>query len=287
MSEQQKTQQISELNQKLSLLKEQRERLKAEAEAWAEKRDKLNEQIRCLRAEILELKNERDKLNEDVKQLKQKRNEILEKKRAKIEEAKSLNETLKELSKKKPRKSISAVQKEIDAIEWKIQTNPLNLQEEKALVEKVKNLEAQLAILKKFEQTSQKLLELRAEIKALETEGNTHHEKLTEIAKKSQELHEKMLAKIEELNKLRAESDELHKQFLAVKEKITPINEEIQSLLNQMKTLKGELLKAKMDKAKESEGMLREKLKQQVREKLKRGEKLTWEEFQLLEDEDL
>ncbi|MGB9676602.1 MAG: coiled-coil protein, partial [Candidatus Bathyarchaeales archaeon] len=263
------------------------ERLKVEAEDWAKKRDELNEQIKRLRAEILELKTERNKLNEDVKQLKQKRNEMLEKMLGKIEEAKRLNEELKELDKKKPRKSISAVQKEIDAIEWKIQTSPSNLQEEKMLVEKVKNLEAQRALLTKFEQTSQRLLELRAEIKALETEGKSYHERLTEKANKSQELHERMLEKIEELNKVKAEADEFHRQFIAVKENIAPINEEIQGLLNQIRTLKGELLKEKIDKARESEEALREKLKQQVREKLKRGEKLTWEEFQLLEGEDL
>ena len=62
---------------------------------------------------------------------------------------------------------------------------------------------------------------------------------------------------------------------------------EIQGLLNQVRALKGELLKAKMDEERKSEEALLEKLKQQAAEKLKRGEKLTWEEFQLLGDEDL
>jgi len=285
--QQQRTQQITELNQKISVLKGQREKLKAEAEGLAKERDRINEQIKHLNAEIFELKNERNNLNVEVKTLKQKRNEMQAKVRIKIEEAKRLNEELKALGKRKTRKSISTIQKEIDAIEWKIQTNPLDLQEEKALVEKVKSLEAQLATLRRFEQISQKLLELRAEIKALETEGKFCHEKLTDSAKKSQELHEKMIAKIKELNKVKAEADDFHKQFVTVKERMTPINTEIQGLLNQVRALKGELLKAKMDEERKSEEALLEKLKQQAAEKLKRGEKLTWEEFQLLGDEDL
>lgn len=288
MSEQQKTLQIAELNQKLSAIKEQREKLKAEADDLAKERDKLNEQIKRLGAEIFELKNERNTINTNVKELKQKRNWLQTKIHEKIEELKRLNEELKTLDKKKACKnSISVIQKEINAIDWKIQTTSLSLQEEKALVEKVKNLEAQLVTLKKFEQTRQKMLELRVEIKALETERKCCHETLTEMAKKSQEIHEKMLAKIEETKKLKMAADNFHKQFLAIKEKIAPFNAEIQELLNQVSALKGEILKVRMEEAKRSEVALREKLKQQVLDKLKRGEKLTWEEFQLLGDEDL
>jgi uncharacterized coiled-coil DUF342 family protein len=96
-----------------------------------------------------------------------------------------------------------------------------------------------------------------------------------------------MLAKIEELNKVKAKADDFHKQFIAIKERIAPINTEIQELLSQIRTLKRELLKENMDRKRQSDDALREKLKQQALEKLKRGEKLTWEEFQLLGDEDL
>ena len=47
-----KTQKIEELQQKLSALKEQRNRLNIEAGKWAEKRNKLNEQVKNLRSAI-------------------------------------------------------------------------------------------------------------------------------------------------------------------------------------------------------------------------------------------
>jgi len=46
--------------------------------------------------------------------------------------------------------------------------------------------------------------------------------------------------------------------------------------------LKDEIKKEESEEKKKSESAIREKLENQAREKLKRGEKLTWEEFQLL-----
>jgi len=277
-----KQQKIDELTQKLSALKEQRNKLNAEAAERAEKRNKFNEQFKSLRIEILELKNERDKLNEKVKELKHQRNEMTIKVREKIEEAKKLNQEIKALFKKKPSKSLQTLQREVESIEWKIQTTPLSLQEEKELVERVKQLETQLNIHRKLEQLNHKLLELHAEIKALKTECRLRHEKLTETARKSQEIHEKMLAKIEESRKLKTEADSLHKLFLQTKERTRPIQEEISKISNQIKGLKDEIQREEAKEKKKIEEALREKLEKQAREKLRRGEKLTWEEFQLL-----
>jgi len=271
-----------ELTQKLSVLRDQKNRLDAEAGEWAEKRDELNEQIKTLRAEILELKGERDKLNEKVKELKQQREETKTEIREKIEELRKLNQEVKAFSKKKPSRSFQTLQKEVEGIEWKIQTTPLSLQEEKELVERVKQLETQLNILRKLDQLNQKILELRAELKALETNSKLYHEKLIEAAQESQEIHKRMLEKIGEAKKLKIEADNLHKLFLQTKEKARPIQEEMSAISNQIRQLREEIREEDEREKKKREEALREELERQAREKLKRGEKLTWQEFQLL-----
>jgi len=275
-------QKIEELAQKLSALKEQKNMLSAEAREWAQKRDKLNEQFRALRAEILELKNERDKLNEKVRELKQQREKTKAELRGKIEELRKLNQEIRTLTKKKPSRSLPTLQKEIESIEWKIQTTSSSLQEEKELVEKVKQLETQLNIHRKLDQLNMRNLAIQTEIRAFKTNNKLYHEKLTETAQKSQEIHRKMLEKIDESKRLKVEADSIHKLFLQAKERTRPLQGEIMQILNQMKLLKEEIRKQEEMERKKSEEVLREKLEEQAKEKLKRGEKLTWEEFQLL-----
>jgi uncharacterized coiled-coil DUF342 family protein len=280
--EQQRPQRIEELTRKLSILEEQREKLNAEARGRAEKRDELNGQFKTLRSEISEFKSERDRLNEKVKELKQQRDKAKAELHSKIEEIKELNIEIRAVMKKRPSKSLKTLQEEIKNIEWKIQTSSLDLRDEKELVERVKQLEIQLNIHKKIDQLNRKILELRTEAKALEINAKHYHENLTENAQKSQQIHAKMLEKTEESKKLKTEADSMHKLFLQAREKAKPIQEEFLAISNQIRMLNAEIQREEDEKKKQNEDALRERLENQAREKLKRGEKLTWEEFQLL-----
>jgi uncharacterized coiled-coil DUF342 family protein len=240
-----------------------------------------------LRTEIVELKNERDKLNEKVKALKKQREETKAQIREKITEIKKTNQEIKALNNKKPPKSLQTLQKEFDSIEWKIQTTPLNLNEERSLIEQVKKLEIQINIHKKLEQLNQKVVEMKAELKALQAKSKIFHEKLTETAEESQKIHEKMLERIGESKKVKMEADEFHKLFLQEKEKAKPIQDEISKIVNEIKMLREEIRRKEAEEKKKTEENLREKLERQAREKLKRGEKLTWEEFQLLAEKNM
>jgi uncharacterized coiled-coil DUF342 family protein len=273
---------IEKLNQKLSMFKEEENKLNAEAETLAEKRDKLNEKGKHFHAEIQELKKERDSLNEKVKELKQQRTDIKTKISQKIEEAKKLREEIRTLSKKKPPETLQELQKTINSIEWKIQTTHLDLQEEKRLVEKVKQLGTRLNVQKKLEGLNTKMIEQQAELKALQTNSKTCHEKLTEIAQQSQKIHEKMLAKVTEAKKVKTEADSVHQLFLSAKEKTKPIQQQIDAILNDIGQLKGEIRTKEAEKRKKKEETILEELERQALGKLKRGEKLMWEEFQLL-----
>ncbi|HVP92957.1 MAG TPA: hypothetical protein VMS94_04365, partial [Acidobacteriota bacterium] len=98
----------------------------------------------------------------------------------------------------------------------------------------------------------------------------------------SQQIHAKMLEKIEESKKLKIEADSMHKLFLQTRERAKPIKEEFSEISNQIRMLNAEIKTEESEEKKKNENILREKLERQAREKLKRGERLTWEEFQLL-----
>jgi uncharacterized coiled-coil DUF342 family protein len=286
LSQKQKTKEIETLTHRISELREQKDKVRAEARDHADKRDRLNDQNGVLRGEITELRSGRDKLNEEVKNLKLLRSELKETIREKIEEIQKLRQQSKELAEKRPARSHQSLQKEVDGIDWKIQTTPLSLQEEKELIEQVKHLETQLNVHKRLEKMNQKASELQAEIKATRTKEEQFHDKLTETARRSQEIHQEMLRKIEESKKLKAEADNQHQLFLQASERAKPVETEIAQLSDRLRQFKLEKRAEEELEKKTSEEALREKLAREAKEKLKRGEKLSWEEFRLLEDDE-
>lgn len=279
MPKQKKAQKIVDLAEKLSILREQKAMLDAEAREFAGKRDKLNEEFKSLQAEILELRKARDQINMEVKELKQQKSNIKAERVKKTGELKNLKQQIEELAKKKPAKSFKIIQREIEGLEWRIQTTSLNLQEEKQLVDKVKQLENQLSVHRKIEQLGQKRLELETEIKALQTRAMLCSEKISEKADKSRVFHDKMLKKIEDAEKIKTEADSFHKLFLQAKEKAKPLQAEIANILGEVRRLKEEILAEEKERREKIEETLLEDIERRAREKVKRGEKLTWEEF--------
>jgi len=286
LTEQQKTKEISRITQQLAALREKVNHANAETKVHVEKRDELNEEIKKLRQEIHELKNERNNLNEKVKTLKQQRDETRTRIRANIEEVKATSQKITELKKKTPKESRRELQKEFEDIEWRIQTTSLDNEEEKRLIENVKQLETQLNIYKKIDQHVKKIAELRKELETLETNADTDHQELTETAARSQEIHAKMIAKISESKNIKCEADSLHVVYIQAKEQVKPLREEINKLTEQRKKLQDTLRQEDEKRKKNAEQALKEKLETQARDKLQRGEKLSWDEFKLLADDD-
>ena len=282
MKEKQETSEIVRITQQIATLREQVNKATAETKIHIEKRDKLNEQFKKLRREIYELENERDNLNEKVKNLKKQRDEARAKIRANIEELKTHSQRIAELRKKKSKESRRKLQKKFENIEWKIQTTPLDRQEEKRLIEHVKQLETQLSIYKKNDQHSKKITELRKEIVTLKTNADAAHKELIQTAQKSQEIHAKMITKISKTKDVKAEANSLHGAYIKTKEKVIPLHEEIKKLAEQRKKLQDTAREEDETRKKIIEKALKEKLETQAKGKMQRGEKLSWNEFKLL-----
>jgi len=282
---QQKTSEVAAITQQLAALKEQANKENAETRIHIEKRDKLNAQFKKLQQEIYALKTERDSLNEKVRTLKQQRDDTRTKIRTNIEEIRAHSQKIKDLQKKTPRASHQELKKELEDIEWKIQTTSLDLQEEKRLVQNVKQLETQLNVYKKIEQQTKKIDALRKELKTLETNADASHQNLTARAQKSQEIHANMLAKINESKNIKREADGIHNAYVQAKEQAKPLHEEIKRLTEHRKKLQDAIQEEDENRRKTAEQALKEKLESQARNKLQRGEKLSWNEFQLLADD--
>jgi uncharacterized coiled-coil DUF342 family protein len=283
---QNKANQIAALNEQIASLKEEINKANADIKVHLEKRDKLNVQFRKYREEIQALKNERDLINDVVKALKQQRDAAREKRKKMIAEIRAITDEIRALKAKKPRKSRQQLEKEIHNIEWKIQTMTLDLQEEKRLVNEVKQLEPQLRIYQKIEQQNIRITELQKEIEALEAKANASHQELISAAQRSQELHAMIITKINEATAIKREADQLHSAYVLAKERMEPLRQALKELIEQKRQLQNAIREESEMQKKTAEKVLKETLEAQARSKLQQGEKLSWEEFQLLADDE-
>ena len=307
MTENQKTSQEKNINLQIDKIKKQIGEANAQIKKYVEKRNQLHEQVRKSRDEITLLKTERDALNEKVKLFKEQRDLVRAKVTPIMEEVNVIDEKIAELKKKVPRVSQRELQEELDAIEWKIQTTTLDLQEEKNLIGNVKELEIQLKSYKKIDKKLLKIKELLSQRKTLDAQADVFHKELTDLAKKSQELHATMIEKVNAVKKDKAEADNLHQAFVKAKEQNTLWYEQIRQLIDQNRGLRATFREFDLAKRKEEEAKwkieqdkrkeeqaekamkekeIKEKIGSEARDKLKRGEKVNWDEFQLMLGDD-
>jgi uncharacterized coiled-coil DUF342 family protein len=287
LSAQEKSQTIQQLERSLASLLEEEDLLRSLANQLAEKRNRINDRSRALREEAQKLREQRDNINSEVKNLKETRNALTSTIKENIEQIRQLNEEHKSIAQKKPRRTHRGLKEEVESIDWKIQTTPHTLQEDKEMVEQVRQLETQLNVHRKLEHLREMIQDKRARVTRLRTENQQSHQVLTAKAQASQELHTKMLAKIGEAKAAKGEADAIHKQFLEAKTKAKPKREQIERVKAEIGRLKGEIREEEQEEKKNNEDKLRLTLEQKAREKLKRGEKLSWQEFQLLSEKGL
>ena len=286
MTEQDKKSELERISRQLISLREDVNKAKADTKGYTEKRAKLNAELRILRQEIDSLKNQRDNMNQKVKILKLKRDNSRARIKTLIQEIHLHHQKIADLKKKTPRENRKEMQKEFNNIEWKIQTTPFEMQEEKRLIERVKQLETQLNIYRKFDQHVKKISDLHKESELLEATVKASHQELSEIAERSHNIHEKMLIKIAESKMKKTEADSLHRAYIQEMEKVRPLRDEIRKLADQQRKLQVAIFEEDEKRKKNVEQALRKKLGSKAKDKLKRGEKLSWDEFRLLENED-
>ena len=303
MTQNQKTSQEGNINLQIDKIKKQIGEANTQIKKYVEKRNQLHEQVRKSREEINQIKTERDALNEKVKLLKEQRDLIRAKATPIMEEVNAIDEKIAELKKKIPRVSQRELQEELDAIEWKISTTSLDIQEEKRLVGEVKELELQLKGYKKIDKKHQKIKELLAQRKTIDDQADVFHKELTDLAKKSQELHATMMEKLNAVKKDRAEADSLHQAFVTAKEQNNLWYEQIRMLIGQSTSIRATLREQTQSRRAEEEAKrseeqakrkeeqtqravkekeIKEKIGAEAKEKLHRGEKVNWEEFQFM-----
>jgi uncharacterized coiled-coil DUF342 family protein len=282
----QNNQDVEESTQQLQRLKQERDELNNQARTWVEKRNSLHQEIKTLQAEAKNLREKRDEINLQVQILKAAREKAKTQAKQKREEIAKLREKVRTLAPKKPKVRQADLEREIENLEWKIQTSSLPVKEEKALVDRVQDLETQGVVYKQMDQLNDKLLQLQTETMALQNEAKLKHQQLTTLADQSQQLHTKLTEVFDKIKNLRQSADEAHQKYLEHRQKADETHQRVVELQQKTRTMKQER-EQKEKQQYELRGLaLKEEAAKKAKEKMNRGEKLTWQEFQLLTEQD-
>ncbi|MCW3980750.1 MAG: hypothetical protein NWF11_04680 [Candidatus Bathyarchaeota archaeon] len=273
---------IEKLSRQLTVLKKQRDSLNEEARLWTGKRDEIHKQIKDLRLEAANIRERRDETNTKVKALKIQRNLTRNLKKESIEEIKKLQEKYWTSAAKQPKRALEVLKKEIEKIEWTIQTSSLTLQEERPMIRRANELQKEL---KQYEQATglrSKISELQESINTMNEEAEILHKQLSKLALQSQQFHDRMIETLKKTKELKMQADEYHRNFVSNRSKSQVVHGECLELESVIKELKRSLNEIAEKSKLEQQSEKRKKLKKQALKKMKEGDKLTFEEFKLV-----
>jgi uncharacterized coiled-coil DUF342 family protein len=280
------TQKIEELNHQLAALKKELDQLNNEASNWAQKRNAIHEQIESLREEAKNLKEKRNSTNQKVQELKSLREKTKTDQKEKCAQLSKTEEKMRVLIEKKPPRHLCNIQKDIETIDWKIQTTPLSVKEEKVLVDQVRTLEKQRVIQKRLQELRDTKMIIQTEERTLAIRTKLSHEKLAELAEQSQKFHEQMVDRLNKAQNLKAEADTAHQKYMGLRQKANESHQKYVEVLQQIKFIKQEIQKKDKEQQAKRQQELRKEVTQKAQEKMSRGEKLTWDEFKLLTEQE-
>lgn len=263
---------------------ERREKI-LEVEKWAEKRDLANKRAQQLRNRVGELKQKRNSFNSKVKDFKELREKAASKSREKKNHLRKLKERLRNLMRERPKRSFKSFQEEINRLEWEVQTTPHTIQDERQIIDRVKKLVSERRVHEEIAEHKTSIINTQIEISKLQEKANLFHVDLLKSAQESDVNHQELTKVLRELSSVKEGADEKHGKFLQLRSELHILNEKRKAISNELRLLKKKLRQIEEENRKKQEEKITEKLRKEAGDKLERGKKISWEEFQLLSEE--
>jgi uncharacterized coiled-coil DUF342 family protein len=194
--------------------KNRRNELNAAASKSARERNTLNNQTREFVEDAQKNKDLRDKSNQDVLDLKAQRNDFNDKANVLFEEIESFKKehgTLKN-------RGVKELQKQIEFMEYRQQTEVFTTDKERELIEKIKQMMGQV---REQEAELEQNKEIRTKItgaRDFRKLASDLHAKVTEFAELAQKHHDLMVDSYRKADKSREAADAAHKSFVEAQE---------------------------------------------------------------------
>ncbi len=250
----------------LEELADERDRLRTEEREILAKIAKTRSKLEELRAELQTLRTARDELNETVRALKNTRDEHREL-------AKKSLATLRDMGKaSRGSDEASRAEKELAQLEWKAQTDPLEKEEEKRLMARIRVVESKVGVHRRSQRLSEDITKHRREADDL-------HSKVQALASESQTHHLEVVRLGDEFRELRVKLEEQNKTLDNIRTRVVEVNRKYTYLMKTSRQVE-RVSQAEKEKA------YRESLKEAAKKKLSERGKVSLEELGALYAED-
>ncbi|MHA2112924.1 MAG: coiled-coil protein [Candidatus Hodarchaeales archaeon] len=288
---------ISNIEANARDIKQQREELNRKVTTIANKRNQLNEQVKELIVSAKEEREKRDQCNKLISEIKEKKNILIKELEGFNEQIERLEEQLNQNQDKnappKRRSNVSTkrIQKEIQDLEWKLQTTSnLAINDERDIVDQINRLEQKFREVRESDVLSRDLKSffnrtrvLRGKLRGLDRDLriNAHESRLH---------HKTMIQAFKNADIFRKQADDLHAQFLEAKKQANLIHNEYLTHIREINKTRQSINKNKQKFRKKQDEERREKLKvktEDAKKKFDQGRKLSFEEFRTLIDKGL
>ncbi|RDD52823.1 MAG: hypothetical protein BA066_07625 [Candidatus Korarchaeota archaeon NZ13-K] len=274
----------NELKRRIAELKESRRALIEELRELRARRSSLIEKVRRDRETFRAMVERKRTLQDELAKVREERKESLERFREIREQVLKLKEEYKYLV-SSVGMSERVLRRRIARLERRIETSPLNRDQERDLVMQISQYEAMLQNLNKAKALKRKILELMTEMERWRFFVRDSGERIGRIKEELNKLYDEITKKKEELESANKEIDLLTQQIKERSEKVDKIDEEMDRLRTDMMGVQEEIRKrfeATLESGKEVERKLKEKLAEEALEKYRNGEKLSIDELKLL-----
>lgn len=272
----------TELKNKSEDNKNKRNEFNLEASKCASKRNELNKRTKELIDEAQQLKKLRDENNEQVAEAKLKRDEFNE----------QANKIYAEIDKIRKNlhlddgPSLKELKREVDALEFKQQTEVMTPSKERGLVENIASLTEELKRKKQQFEGNTELKSLLENAQSLRDEALVYHNKVKEYADAAQQYHDRMIVIFKEADAVRAESDIAHREFVKAQEVADEQHRLFIQTQKEIRELNKVIIGLKRKTKESKDESIREQAKKEAEEvynQFKLGEKLNTEDLMLLQ----
>ena len=202
--------------------KAKRNELNAQASQFARERNELNNATRQYVEDAQKNKELRDQSNTEVQSLKEKRNELNDKANALFEQIDALRgeqgsgAAAQQSHEKKP--TSKDIQRQIDQLEVKQQTETMSKEKENELVDKIKQLRSELKDQVVEHEQNKEVRGLLIDAREFRKQASAIHAEVTEKAELAQKHHDLMVECYRKADKSREGADAKHKQFVEAQE---------------------------------------------------------------------
>ncbi len=263
--------------------KQELNKLNSQKEGWFKKKKEVSSQIFSKINELRSSKSKVNNISKEVKELKDEKNTFSDQIGKLISEVKELKQKYQdECNKHGIKDSPGFMKKKIDKIEFALETSAIGFDQEKRLNKELKKMKKVYAQMSEVGKIWSIISKKEREIYALKNKKFGTLDKLKEDNAQKYGYNESFISNSQEIMDLRKVESGHHNKFIKLKEEFKVKNDYLKELLKKKDDMMGVLEQNNVvmkDLAKRTEEKIIKEKSAEVKEKIKKKEKLTTEDL--------